>query len=541
MKKFFPNNPYFILTFVFGLLFVRTFLNFEPIFTEGDQGRDLYCIKHVFDGQKPYLDFWWEYGPLMLYYYALCFKLLGVSIQSVILGKQVIVFLSGIFVYLGAAAVIPPVLAFSAAVFFWIFRPDFFYTFNHIGGMFCTILLLYALLQYFNRPKQKFLILGMISVIVLNLIRLNIGFSSLLAFLLSIYIFDKFNGKNKPWIFYAWVSAGTGIVTALIYIPFIIGVPQENLLKCFPYLPSYHAGSWTWVQGATSFIKIVWFNFNATILRKIFGLLLAALSVRIIYLWRKDQIKKSSAGPILLSLIIFSVFNVHEYLASKYIFRLFWAFPSVVLLFFAIIHFGSNQFPDKIRKILLFSIAILMVYLGISTADTISYYKKPVNLFVYGSSRIYMANAQWGEHKGLAVDHWAVPKWTHTVTAVTDYLKAQLNPGEPFLAIPYDSLYYFLSGHDSAVYPLAFFKYMNISPPEQIEMMHQLEQKHVRFIIISNRAYSHDPDLGVFGVDYCVLLKKYIFDHYKPVAAFGDFQGISNFQENHGVMILKKI
>ena len=184
--------------------------------------------------------------------------------------------------------------------------------------------------------------------------------------------------------------------------------------------------------------------------------------------------------------------------------------------------------------------ACFLIYCGILTMKTVLYYKQPVNLFEYGTTKLYIANSQWGEHKGDHVDHLAVPKWNKTFISTVEYLKKRLKPGETFLAIPYDALYYFFSGHDSAVYPLAFFSYNNISPQDEKNIVQQLEEKKVQYVLISDRAFSRDPDLGIFGVDYCPMLKKYIFGHYRLDVTMGDGQGGSNFAENHGVMILKR-
>ena len=41
-------------------------------------------------GKLPYKDFWWVYGPLMPYYYGLFYKIFGMHITSVLLGRAVL-------------------------------------------------------------------------------------------------------------------------------------------------------------------------------------------------------------------------------------------------------------------------------------------------------------------------------------------------------------------------------------------------------------------------------------------------------------------
>src|SRR3989338_8340466 len=89
----------FLLPLAAGIYILWPFHDFQLHLAQGDHGRDLYCFQKTLDGQAPYRDFIWAYGPLMLYYYALCFKLLGVNIHSVLLGYNFLFLLCGLTVY----------------------------------------------------------------------------------------------------------------------------------------------------------------------------------------------------------------------------------------------------------------------------------------------------------------------------------------------------------------------------------------------------------------------------------------------------------
>ena len=99
-------------------VFVWPELNFQDHLAQGDHGRDLYAFDAVTHGKLPYKDFWWVYGPLMLYYYGLFFKILGVHITSILLGRALLIILSSVFLYLSAACLMSPGLAFLAATWF---------------------------------------------------------------------------------------------------------------------------------------------------------------------------------------------------------------------------------------------------------------------------------------------------------------------------------------------------------------------------------------------------------------------------------------
>jgi len=110
---------FLVLTLWAGLFVIVPTLDYEPILTQGDHGRDLYCFKKTFEGATPYRDYWWQYGPLMPYYYSVFFKIFGVSIQSVLIGRAVLVFLSGMGIY--------------ALTALWMTRHGFYHGFLFLG------------------------------------------------------------------------------------------------------------------------------------------------------------------------------------------------------------------------------------------------------------------------------------------------------------------------------------------------------------------------------------------------------------------------
>ena len=76
-----------LLVFGTGILITAPYARFQGPLSQGDHGRDLYAAQAVFRGELPYKDFWWVYGPLMPYYYGLFYKIFGIQISSIILGK----------------------------------------------------------------------------------------------------------------------------------------------------------------------------------------------------------------------------------------------------------------------------------------------------------------------------------------------------------------------------------------------------------------------------------------------------------------------
>src|SRR5271170_7706028 len=129
------KNIFLLLTILMSALFVWPELNFQDLLSQGDHGRDLYAFDAVTHGKLPYKDFWWVYGPLMPYYYGLFFKIFGIHISSIILGKLILRIMGGVLICLGLMEVSSAMAAFLCACWFMLFQQDFFFTYNHLGGI----------------------------------------------------------------------------------------------------------------------------------------------------------------------------------------------------------------------------------------------------------------------------------------------------------------------------------------------------------------------------------------------------------------------
>src|SRR5882724_8587296 len=126
---------FLVFTAVAGIIFTLPHYNFQELLSQGDHGRDLYAAQEILKGKFPYKDFWWVYGPLMPYYYAACFKFFGVHIPSMLLGKVILNVLAGTFFFLAFAEIFPPIAACLGAIWLMAFHSDFFFTYNHAGGI----------------------------------------------------------------------------------------------------------------------------------------------------------------------------------------------------------------------------------------------------------------------------------------------------------------------------------------------------------------------------------------------------------------------
>jgi hypothetical protein len=64
--------------------------------------------------------------------------------------------LSGTFLYLSLCLFVSPAIACLGAIWFWAFQPDFFYTYNHAGGITALMAIVYCLFLYIQTLKLDF-------------------------------------------------------------------------------------------------------------------------------------------------------------------------------------------------------------------------------------------------------------------------------------------------------------------------------------------------------------------------------------------------
>jgi hypothetical protein len=111
-----------------------------------------------------------------------------------------------------------------------------------------------------------------------------------------------------------------------------------------------------------------------------------------------------------------------------------------------------------------------------------------------------------------------VPKQTaENYWAAIHFLKEKNALGEAVLSIPEDTSLYFLSGVDCPTRVFAFTPGVLAPGRMTDELIRQIEQKKVRYLIWSNRLF---PEYNVlrFGVDFDQTLGNYLFSHYRRVA-----------------------
>ena len=523
---------FLILTLAVGFYILAPLHDFQFQLSQGDHGRDLYSFKKTFEGAVPYRDYWTINGPLMPYYYSCFFHFLGVSIQSVLLGYYLLVLLIGVLIYLVCSVFLSPAISFACALWYWASRgQEFFYTYNHVGAIFLVLIVIYFLFQYLKNPRLIYVCLGSIAIVLLSFIRINIGITSLVGFFLSLAVYDctkKDLGGLRKTLRYIPFAVAILVIVFAVYWALMHRLPKYALnLGYLQSLKGYHASFATLGTALLAMKNNIIGNISVSYANLFFNTIVIFSMVRI-FLSGGNVFKKGERKNLFLalfSLVFFLLLSLHEFLASAVWFRGHWIISLMPILIFFIVDIGTRNLAYIARCLLLATLFLIPSLEIVNSLRLIKSCKTPENLLQIGANKIYLFPAQ--------------RRWTTTITAATNFIKENVPQNDKIIAIPYDSIYYFLSGRDSAVRELSLFW---LEGQQEKDIIKNIEKEKVNYVIISNRAmYPLETRLEVFGQDYGINLAGYLDKNFKVTAAFGPWEKKAGWISDHAVKILKRI
>jgi len=523
---------FFFLTVVCSVLLSIPTCDFQPIISTGDHGRDLYAFSRVLEGDQIYKDFWWTYGPLMPYYYSVILKFLGVNLQSVLVGKYLLLILSGIFFYLILSTLIRPSMSFIGALWFLVFNHDFFINFNHYGGILSLLIITYCLFLYNNQQSTPILYVGSSFILGLIFIKANFGFIALFIFLVSVVFIDKINAlplKKDKLVFFVFSIFIIPPLAVLVYALHFADLPLTYIRQCLPFLIGDHPHFMAPSKSAGLFLSAVYRNMTTGWHNIAMAFIVILTAVQTLRLTLTKQLDKSFTKrliPALCILTLFYVINFHEYLFSGVLYRTLWSKHFSYLLMFTIIAIGTQHLSKGIRLLLSFTLLFIIFSAVLQSVSLIKQRKTPEHYLALKRGKVYLGNS---------------PLWNYTVQQTTHFLNYNLKPDETFFALPYDPLYYYLTDRKSPTRLLIFFDHILIKEEQQKKIIRDLEKNNVNWVLISSRENAQEPGLGQFGSSYCVLIADYIKENFEPVAKFGDWVNPPGWTSGHGTRILKRI
>ncbi len=526
------NQIFFLLTLFAGIFILYPFLDYQSIMATGDHGRDLYAARWAFEGQVPYRDYWWVYGPAMPYYYALFFKFLGVHVPALLTGKALLTLTSALLVYgILATLSVPGMLSFIGALWFLVFTPEFFITYNHVGGTTLLLALTLLIFQYLARPRVVFLYCGLGAVFLLSLVKPNFGVTGLFCLLVSVFGIDR-TYKNpltlEKKIFY-WAALVLPALVFLVYGWFLRGLPLYAIRQCLPYFGGDQPYNISVVSGMGLLLGAIFSKLIAGWQNFLFAILMIAAIVRSARWLASKKISPKERTRLLATIGILALLyitSVHEFVLSGVFYRSLWAKPFAYLLMFFFLSFGTRDLHKGARG---FLYGILLVVAGLNIINA------QVALKSVKTSSQYL-----GTERGKVFLGNQAP-WINTVTQTVSFLETNLRKDELFFALPYDPLYYFLTDKVSPTRQLIFFEHIKISPQQEKETITELEKNKVNWILLTSRQHAtKEYGLGILGKTYCPLIGEYLERNFTTVAEFGDWVNEPGWAWNHGTRILKR-
>ncbi len=525
---------FFLLTVLAGMAVVSSYGNYQGAVAQGDHGRDLYAFKRVLDGAVPYRDFSWLFGPLMAYYYALFFKLFGVSIQSALTGQNILILLSGVVMYLACVRILTPAWSFLCALAYWAFRgSEFFYTYNHSGGILCIALVAYLFFRYVEDAALRHAFAGLGVLFVFTLIRFNMACAVLAVWAAALTVLDilrrepRLGLRLRVHIYGAVICL---VLTGLVYWLFFRGLPMYVLWESFPFSQATRTNATGILISVKQLTTALYQAMSASFLWTGLAVSLFTAAMKLILtLGRRD------AGPhrenvnrlvTFLFLAAMVLATLHEYLLSGTGYRYFWALPSILFLMFFI--YGQALEGDRYRVVrgVLYATVFWMAVLTLQQESLqIASVKTPAHLLQRGKNRVYTAQE-------------AV--WYATVGQACDFIEQNVPAGDKLFTLPFDTLYNYLTGREQPTRQWVYFQHMVIPVEQERAIIQDLEREKVNWVLVSNRAISSEWDLGLLGRDYGTVLWKYIDQNYQQAARFGTWTSAPSWAWNHGVMLLKR-
>jgi len=229
-----------VLIVLAGWLLLWPLHDYQNYIAQGDHGRDFYCYASILKGAVPFRDYWWVYGPIMPYYYAAFFKMLGLTMASVLTGEIVLKIIAGFMIYRSVHLLCGKAWGCLAALWFWSFYPYFFFTYNHSGGIALLTAITFFLLRYIKTGSPKSLYQGLGCIVLLSFVKLNMGICSLFSFTVSVLFIDLIQRRTirgrGNFFLAALVIVPAGI--GLVYYLFFKGLPFYIVRQSFPFLGS---------------------------------------------------------------------------------------------------------------------------------------------------------------------------------------------------------------------------------------------------------------------------------------------------------------
>ena len=360
----------------------------------------------------------------MPYYYGLFYKIFGIQISSIILGKMFLKILGGVLMCLAMMETSSWTVAYLAACWFMLMTQDFFFTYNHIGGIVMILGVAFCLLSYIQKSRMAAAWGALAFIFILGLIKINFGLAALVLCVLAVAVNDhvrriSFNTAKK--IFYTFGFDGLPLLLYVIYWSLLKNLSAMEIRQCLPYMEGDQPYSMSPWVAIINFFQITFQTAISSWQNCTFAVLINVSLLYSIYLFAKNKLpsaRKITLGLSLGLLGLFCVINFHEYLKSGVWYRWFWAQPLSMMISFMLIDIAAQNVPKIIRKIIFLVLAVLVGTSWMSVLPQLKAVKVESQYLALPRGGVYVTNAT---------------PWIITVTQTTDFLNKTLKPMSCFL------------------------------------------------------------------------------------------------------------
>jgi len=531
-KKFQPPSIsfFFWMVIAINIIFHLPTLTVQESLGSGNVGDNIYLAEAVSRGEIPYRDFNWNYGPLMLYYNAFCFNLMGHDIHSLIIGR---IFLKTIFagiLFIAGTQIMPASAAFLTTLLYMALAPDFIHNLSHYGGVGLEIAILWAILRYGQSAQENYVRWTFGLVLLLGLNKINFGIALLGASVPCLLLYDFFkHQKNilKRGLVYVGLSFGVIFAWIAILYFFVKGLSWAEINQCFPIMGHYVYFGRNISDGFFILIRETITNarnnrFDGFIF--ILGLwavirLIVEISCHFLYHKKTTTLGRNYLMNVsVLLLLVLASYN--EYYKGGLDYEAYWAKPFTIMLIAYLISEAATVSGKTIR---VFLVMMGMVIFFTHAHDRWAFLER------------YKTPEQFYKHKGINIyatcDKWDIEQISDT----ENFIEKNIPQKEPIFVFPDDSLYYFLSGRLAPDRLLLLFGSVHIVPDQERKLIANLEKKKVKYIITNDVCYFGNM-WGYFGRDNCPIFYQYLNQHFHKIANFettiSPWTGTTIYQKN---------
>jgi len=539
-----------------------------------DTGHEMYVPWMLAQGKMLYRDVWFIYTPAAPYFNSYLFRLFGPSLNVLYWAGSLSALGSAVFLYLTGIRLSFPLASWAAGsvVLLEAFAPSLFcfplpYGFPAVYGCLVGCVFLWLIVCAAMETGWGWMLGAGTAAAVALLLKPEYGLAcySAVALLIASQCFAR-----RSWRPLAIGIAGTlpGVAICALVLRWMLSIAglefitQENIMS---WPTSFFMKTYGKMWLATTGFTVSSASFYDAMFRAALPAGAAMFVASLLWWKRADRWATSLRVTLGLGLLGLLVVSHHYSLESfagaavSAVSALF--FPQDMVLYvaaalaFVWVHFLRRPGSSHAQAVaLLFSFSVLLAFrilMGMKPVEYAIYYNGPAVLsFLVIASALFSGPGvsirsafagrllvclgclaavflQVRSEEAFSKGHY-VPLVTDRGTirmtkakaenykAAIRFMKEKALLGESVLSIPEDTSLYFFSGTECPTRVYAFTP-GGLAPGKMTEeSIHQIESKHVRHLIWSNRIY---PEYGtpVFGTDFDVPLGDYLRAHYRPV------------------------